>query len=231
MWSRRLALGVLLVGGCQAAATTGDLDSIEAPRRGSTADRATVDGGGGGPAGSADGGAVAGEVGGGSGDGAAVESGISNAVICPGGTRDLSNVGAGDFRIAFRIATKQTGWAALMNQRTECAYGMFWDLRQSGSGTLMLELDGSGVNTYETLESTIAVNDGKSHEVLVARSSGTLAIEVDGAQAGLRASSAALSALPSLRVSDDICVGVDTNPPTAAFAGMTLSDLCISRGH
>lgn len=214
MWSSRFVWCALLVCGCSSAATTDDLESIGAPRRGYAGDPPVT--GGGSDARSGDGGA-----------GSEVLDGVAS---CSGGIKDLSKVGAGDFRISFHIATTQTGWAALMNQRTACGYGVFWDLRQSGTGTLMFELDGSDESSYETLESKVAINDGKLHGAVVSRVRGNLAIEVDGAPAGQSASSSSLGDLAPLRVTDDICVGSDTNPPTARFAGMTLSDICIDRG-
>jgi len=151
-------------------------------------------------------------------------------VACSGGTEDLSNVGPGDFQIAFQVATTQLGWAALLNQRALCQYGVFWDVRQTGNGTILFEIDGGDANRYESLESTLAINDGAPHDVVVFRVSSTLTIQIDGAPVGQRASSSAVDALPSLRVTEDVCDGVVANPPTAPFAGTALSNICIHRG-
>jgi hypothetical protein len=153
----------------------------------------------------------------------------SDARACPGETRDLSNVGTGDFRISFHIVTTQMGWAALLNQRSSCSLGLFWDIRQTAAGTILAETDGNTSASYQTAESTTKINDGKPHDILVARVAGSLIIRIDGPASGQGPSSAALGALPALKVGNDPC-GSASNPATAPFAGTTLSGICISRG-
>jgi hypothetical protein len=152
-----------------------------------------------------------------------------DAAACPGATRDLSNVGTGDFRISFHVVTTQTGWAALLNQRSVCFFAVFWDIRQTDAGTLLVETDNNTSTSYQSVQSTIKINDGKPHDVTVARAAGTLTIRIDGAAAGQGPSSAALGAMPALRVGTDSC-GPTSDPATAAFAGATLSEVCMTRG-
>jgi hypothetical protein len=147
--------------------------------------------------------------------------------VCSGNTKDLSSLGTGDFTISFHIQTTQTGWVALLNQRSVCLYGMFWDIRQSGTGTIFVETDDNAV--YQSVESTIKINDGKPHDVGVARLAGTLTIVIDGAPSGQGPSSAALGSLPALRTGNDVCTAPGSNPLTAMFAGTTLSQVCITR--
>jgi len=154
----------------------------------------------------------------------------SDAGSCPGGTKDLSNVGTADFKISFRITTKQSGWVAILNQRDICSFGTFWDIRQSGTNKLHVEIDDNSSPGYENLESTVAINDGRPHNVSVARVAGKLTIRVDGVAAGEAMFTTALGALPPLSVGDDICVGTVNNPVTAAFSG-TLTDVCITRSN
>ena len=73
--------------------------------------------------------------------------------------------------------------------------------------------------------SSLAVNDGKPHAVVVRRASGTVTITVDGATVGSAASAANLGALTTLLIAGDPCVGVDG---TMAFTG-SVTDVCVSR--
>lgn len=151
-----------------------------------------------------------------------------DAGSCPGGTNDLSALGTGDFKISFRVVTTQTGWMALLNQRSVCSYSMFWDIRQSATGRVRVEIDDDSFMGYESLESTIPINDGKAHHVAIVRVAGKLTIRIDEIAAGEAASMTLLGALPALRVGDDICVGTVNNPVTVVFAG-SLTDVCITR--
>jgi len=152
----------------------------------------------------------------------------SDAFTCSGGTNDLSNVGPGNFEIAFQIVTTQQGLMALLNQRAVCTYAAFWAIRQSASGKVLIELDNASPASYESLESTRTINDGQPHDVVVARAGGKLTIRVDGAPAGQRASSTPLGLMPPLRVGDDVCTNAVKNPPTLPLNG-TLSAPCITR--
>jgi hypothetical protein len=141
------------------------------------------------------------------------------AVPCGG---DLSNIGTGDFHIAFDLRTTQSGLAALLNQRAACSPGKYWDLRFS-SGQIEIETD--DVASYTNLVSTGPdLNDGAPHSVVVARVSGTLTITVDGVDSGSTAAGASFGALPALASGVDVC---DGNDGTVAFQG-TLSSVCVS---
>ena len=154
---------------------------------------------------------------------------LPDANACVGGTRDLSNVGTGDFRISFHIETTETGWVALLNQRPTCYIDVFWDIRQTASGTILAETDNKTNASYQTVQSTLRINDGKPHDVAVTRIAGTMSIHIDGVLSGQGPSSASLGPLPALRVGTDVC-GAASNPPTAPFAGTTLSEVCLTRG-
>jgi hypothetical protein len=158
-----------------------------------------------------------------------------DAAACVNGIKDLSNIGTGNFQISFRVATTQIGWVALVNQRSTCYFGVFWDIRMCGAGgacpngALSVETDDktSAGPAYQSVHSTVTINDGNPHDVVVARVSGVLTIQIDGALSGMGASSASLGAMPALRIGTDVC-GAGSSPPTAAFAGTTLSDPCIT---
>ena len=202
-------------------------------------------GGTGGAAGSVTIGTGTGGHGTGGGGGSAVDSGADKAQpldaadagdaprdagTCPGGTNDLSDIGTGDFKISFRVVTTKSGWMALLNQRPICSFSTFWDVRQSGANRVRIELDDSSSVGYESQESTVAINDGKSHGVSIARVAGTLTIRIDGAAAGEGPSTTSLGSLAALRVGDDICASTVNDPVTATFSG-TLTDVCITRGN
>lgn len=142
-----------------------------------------------------------------------------DAAACVNGTRDLSNVGTGNFRISFRVETTQTGWVALLNQRSTCYFGVFWDIRQAADGTLDVETDGGTSANYQVVRSTARINDGNPHDIEVARVSGVLTIKIDGTPSGMGASSAFLGALAPLKVGTNVCNGPPNNPPTAALPG------------
>jgi hypothetical protein len=158
-----------------------------------------------------------------------------DAATCANANRNLSNIGTQDFHISFRIATKQTGWMALVSQRSQCYVGVFWDIRQCGAGAycpvdgeVFVETEGDPNGTsYQSVHSTGRINDGNPHDVEVARASGALTIRIDGALSGMGASSASLGAMPMLQIGTDACAM--GNPATAGFAaGTTLTDLCIA---
>ncbi|MEA2699316.1 MAG: hypothetical protein QOI66_3587 [Myxococcales bacterium] len=149
-----------------------------------------------------------------------------DAAACVNGTRDLSSIGTGDFHISFRVATTQTGWVALLNQRRTCFYDVFWDIREAPDGTISAELDDSTSANYRSVKSPVKINDGNLHDVEVARVSGMMTIQIDGVLSGTGAAAVSLGAMPALRIGTDIC-GPTSSPVTAAFAGKTLSDVCI----
>jgi hypothetical protein len=158
-------------------------------------------------------------------------SGGDGAAACPNAVSDLSSVGTGDFTVSFRVATTQTGYVALVAQRGACTSGDFWDIRMCApdpqhrcavAGSVLVETDSS--SAYTALDSTVAINDGKPHDVAVARASGVLTITIDGVASGSTSSKASLASLPPMQTGTDACVGHDS---TVALTG-TLSNLCIT---
>jgi hypothetical protein len=159
----------------------------------------------------------------------------ADAAACLSGVKDLSNVGTGDFHVSFHVATTQVGWVALVNQRSTCYFGVFWDIRLCGAGgscpqgAVSFETDDTPTSsaTYQTVHSTATINDGNPHEVEASRVSGVVTIRIDGAVSGTGPSAASLGSMPALRIGTDVC-GAANSPPTAAFAGTTLADVCIT---
>jgi hypothetical protein len=138
-------------------------------------------------------------------------------------TNELSNIGAGDFHVSLSLMTTQSGVVAIANQRNVCLHGDMWDLHLV-SGTLAVETD-DGTN-YTDLQSSVVVNDGKLHTIVLSRVSGMLSLTVDGAPAGASPSASVLGSLAQLRVGQSVCDGIG---PTVAFSGSkgTITDLCV----
>jgi hypothetical protein len=145
-------------------------------------------------------------------------------------TQDLSNIALGDFRIAFTIQTSATTGSAVVNQRGNCAAGIYWDVRMQPGGALTMETDNNTLRPagYTNLPGTIPVNDGAPHNVVVTRTGGLLAIRVDGAldptDAGATSTATFNTTLGSpLRTGTDVCDGVDG---TVALVG-TVTNVCV----
>lgn len=97
-----------------------------------------------------------------------------------------------------------------------------------GAGALIVETDNNDGASYQTTYSKGPVNDGKAHDVVVARTAGKLTIQIDGTLSSATASVASFGAtLPAVQVGKDVCVGAPNGDPTVALTG-TLSDLCIT---
>jgi hypothetical protein len=93
---------------------------------------------------------------------------------------DLSNIGLSDFQIAFDVKTTDIAVAFMLDQQTSCGvWGQYWNIFLTGSGgTIGVTLcDGAHMTN---LQSVAAVDDGVLHHVIVARTSGTLSITIDG---------------------------------------------------
>jgi hypothetical protein len=145
-----------------------------------------------------------------------------DAGVCEG---DLSDIGTGDFRISFQIATTQSGWVAVANQRGECIPAVFWDIRLD-DGLVYIEVD--DIAHYTAITSTgPKINDGAPHAILVVRAAGTLSVYVDGSAAGSQGSGASLGALPPVQLGTDVCVSA-VGDDTVALKGLILG-ACVSR--
>jgi hypothetical protein len=163
---------------------------------------------------------------------------MRDAATCANGIGSLSNIGTKDFHISFRITTNQSGWVALVNQRSVCYFGFFWDIRlcapgRAGdscpaAGTVSLETDNNDIASFQDIYSKGSVNDGKAHDVVVARTAGMLTIQIDGTRSGGTASLASFGAnMPAVQIGKDVCIGAANGDPTVALTG-TLSDQCIT---
>jgi hypothetical protein len=139
---------------------------------------------------------------------------------------DLSGIGTGDFRIAFSVATTQTGQVALLNQRNVCFFGLFWDLRIY-SGTLDVQTD-DGTNFVE-FQTTVPplVNDGNLHAVVIRRVARVITVTIDGTPAGTSTDVTSFASLPPFQTGHDPCQSGPNKDGTVAFAG-TLENVCMT---
>jgi hypothetical protein len=164
----------------------------------------------------------------GSGDTATTDTGVSaDADAGPPCTGDLSGIGTADFQIAFTItvAGAPSAVEAVLNQRGVCGAGNFWDVRLGTDGKLSIETDTSTLGAdYTTLVCTLPVGDGTAHDVVFARTAGTLTCRVDGAAAGSASSTASFATLAALATATDVCIGADG---TVALGG-TVTKVCVS---
>jgi hypothetical protein len=135
---------------------------------------------------------------------------------------DLSNIGTGDFHISFTVTTTQGVEASILNQRSGCFHGMFWDLSLLADGVLQMETDDSASGAdYTVLTTAATVNDGNPHQVIVERVSGMLTVSVGSVSTAAAASTANFGALVPLRQGTDVCTG------DAPFAG-SISNVCVT---
>ncbi len=168
-----------------------------------------------------------------------------NGFVC---RNDLSNIGTADFRITMRVTTTSSQLSAVVNQRAYCTNGMFWDIRVSAdprgsqdSGQIFVEVDdhvavSDPAAHYTGLSSTVRVDDGHAHCLMISRKAKTITIFIDGIEAGSASSMSSLGQLPPLVTGTDPCGGygcIDVpnfgracGSGTSPFVG-TISDLCL----
>jgi len=146
-----------------------------------------------------------------------------DAGVC---TTDLSNIGAGDFRISFVLTTSSTGETlGLVGQRTGCDMSTaFWDISLSAAGGIMAATDDGITGSFVSLEAGNSVNDGSPHQIVVGRTSGALWYSSDGVvHSAMVPDANVFGALPPLMLGNSACAG------TTPLAGHgTMENLCIT---
>jgi hypothetical protein len=152
-------------------------------------------------------------------DGSPHDAHPPDAATC---TDNLSGIGTGNFHLSVTITTTQAGPAALLNQRSTCGHGMFWDLRTAAGGTLQFETDDG--TTYVALACSHVVNDGSAHAITVARVSKSMTIAVDGTPCASGTSATSFAQLPPLEKGVDPC---DGHTSTMPFSG-TMANPCVT---
>jgi hypothetical protein len=154
---------------------------------------------------------------------------VTEAEAGPVCLTDLSNVGTGDFQIAFTLTTTAGSVdMALLNQRIGCdETTTWWDVSYipstSTTGGLAVATD-DGTHYVIAEQATGApVDDGKPHHIVVARVGGQLGFSIDGVTAtGPIADPYSFDAMPPLRVGTDDCPGFE------ATVG-TITEVCLTR--
>jgi hypothetical protein len=137
----------------------------------------------------------------------------------------LSNVGTGDFRIAFSLTTTASGVTiGLLSQRTGCTMSTpFWDVTLSATGAIVASTDDGDANHYAFAVSGTAVNDGQTHRIVVTRAHGALWISSDGAViSAMSPDPYAIGALPPW-TGPDQCSGTQ---PLVGYG--VLTNVCLS---
>jgi hypothetical protein len=154
----------------------------------------------------------------------------STDVAPPTCVTDLSNVGTGDFQIAFTLTTTETVTTlALVNQRTGCdETSSFWDVTISNTGGIVFATDDGSAASYAFVEAGNSINDGNPHHVVVSRTTAGIALSADGtAVSSTTPDPYAFGTFPTLNVGTNGCSGLSPATPLAGHG--TLTDLCISR--
>lgn len=159
----------------------------------------------------------------GGGKDAPAEAATQDASPC---VTDLSNVGAGDFRVAFTLTTTESdGWYALVEQQSTCDQkSSSWSVRiDSAGGIVGSTSDGQRSAGVEAGDS---VNDGRPHRVVFARTARALWYSDDGSvRSAYVPDDQALGAMGPLSIGASSCGG---SKPLAG-AG-TIENLCITIG-
>lgn len=144
---------------------------------------------------------------------------LVNITNCTG---SLANIGTADFRIQFSIVATQTALTAVVSQRSTCSHGVFWSVRMSQAGEIVVETDDAA--HYTSIHGG-KVNDGGVHLVRIERVGGTLKVYVDCVEVASDSSLASFGPLlATAQTGTDVCVGADgTNVLTG-----TVADVCIA---
>jgi hypothetical protein len=162
----------------------------------------------------------------------AASADAADAHSCPCGS-DLSNVGLGDFSIAFSLTTASTSPMALLNQRATCDQAhSYWDVHtgtngaySASEGVIYIEV-GDGTNVFDDVSTQRTVNDGQPHRIVIERTTGgtyfTLSVDGVGAPQGVAPTDPLTGTLPVLQTGTDVCMA---NGPVAG----TISEVCIRR--
>jgi hypothetical protein len=140
---------------------------------------------------------------------------------------DLSNIGTGDFRIAFTFTTTAPGVSALFNQRAVCDHGDFWDIRLGNRAPGGLNIETDDGRHYSEVSTEAPLNDGRPHAIVVSRIGGEFSVDVDGVWQALdywtTTPAADFAELPALKRGIDVCQPLGTQ----VFMG-TLGDVCVT---
>jgi hypothetical protein len=146
-------------------------------------------------------------------------SSADDATAC---SQDLSYAYKGPFTISFTIKTLQTdAQIALVNQRTECSVGMFWDVRLV-DGFVYVELSDFPSGRTPLVSSGPTLNDGNPHEVAVRRRAGVAELSVDAIVSASAMAPQSFEQLPPLQFGTDVC----ETDGTAPLHGL-LTNLCV----
>jgi hypothetical protein len=129
----------------------------------------------------------------------------------------LGDFGTADFSLEFWMSTTSTRLEGLINKRSVCGNGSFFDIRLSG-GRLKVELNQSGSNV-NSFNSAQTINDGSWHHVVLTRQAKTVQLYIDGSldTAKSTAGTTNISNGVAFSMAQHVCIGVD---PTQRLTGL-----------
>lgn len=135
---------------------------------------------------------------------------------------DLSGIGANDFHITFTLTIATTEPVSIISQRIDCDYSpSFWDIQMSAAGGIIGITGDGNPNDIVTVEAGDSINDGQPHQVVVARTGGSLWYSSDGT-----VHSAYVSDAFSFGDMTPVAYGVDGCPVTKTIG--VVKNLCIT---
>jgi hypothetical protein len=143
---------------------------------------------------------------------------------------DLSNVGTGNFTIAFTVTVSRAPapsvFVSLLNQRAGCTTtSSYWEVAfGSWGGVTASTYNGADGNPIHFVEGSTSIADGKPHHVKVQRVADALAVWVDGALGSAQViDTDALGAMAPLTIGSEPCANI---LPSEGYA--TVEDICLS---
>jgi len=134
----------------------------------------------------------------------------------------LSNIGTADFRISLTFTTTQKADTALVNQRTYCDFGAFWDIRVV-KGSLLVETCDAVFNYAAITTRGPLVNDGKPHRVIVQRAAQKMIAYIDGTASGTADSKSSFGELPPVSSNDPCETTGQVSPFLGSIANLSVT--------
>jgi len=156
-------------------------------------------------------------------DGSANESGAFDATPDSSAfVGSLSNIGTANFHISFTFTTTQMADTALVNQRTYCDFGAFWDIRVV-KGSLFIETCDAIFNYAAITTRGPLVNDKKPHRVVVQRVAQKIIAYIDGVASGAADSKSAFGELPPVSSKDPCETVGQLSPFLGSIANLSVT--------
>ncbi|MCW5852363.1 MAG: VCBS repeat-containing protein [Anaerolineae bacterium] len=88
--------------------------------------------------------------------------------------------GTGDFTVALGLKTTSTGVQAVLGNRADASAGNFFGVRMSNGILDVATWQDASSTNYAFVDSSVALNDGNFHSIVVTRQGATLNLYIDG---------------------------------------------------